>query len=295
MSASLMRAAALAAALAGTVPAACAGAESAQAGRSADGVRAAATEARAQSGIAARVNAVRDGEVWMHFASRPGVCGGVGDENISTGRRQHRGGVYIADHVISTGDGDWDCVEGPTWVALERHDGRTDGIRVRVARPWSGPGHERVTDLGLVGAREASDYLMSLAEHETNGSVGEKALLPATLADSVTTWPALLRIAKRDELPQQTRRSAVFWLSQQAGDAITRQLGDFVNDDSEDREVRKQAVFALSQRPHDEAVPELLRIARTHRDPEIRKTAMFWLGQTNDPRAVALFEEILSH
>jgi HEAT repeat protein len=125
--------------------------------------------------------------------------------------------------------------------------------------------------------------------------VGEKALLPATLADSVTTWPALLRIARREGTPQQTRRSAVFWLSQQAGDRITRELANFVSDGDEDRELRKHAVFALSQRPRDESIPELVRIARTHRDPEIRKTAMFWLGQSNDPRAVALFEEILSH
>ena len=67
----------------------------------------------------------------------------------------------------------------------------------------------------------------------------------------------------------------------------------FVSDSEEDRELRKHAVFALSQRPRDEAVPELVRIARTHRDPEIRKTAMFWLGQSGDPRAIALFEEIL--
>ncbi|HEX8907186.1 MAG TPA: HEAT repeat domain-containing protein [Longimicrobiaceae bacterium] len=284
MSTRLMRAAAVAAALAGAVPAACAGAESAQA-------------RDAQSGLAARVDAAPDGEVWMHFASRPGVCGGGDDNsvNISTERRQRRSGVYISDHQISTGTGNWECVEGPVWVALEREGGRIENIRVRVARGWSREGHGRVTDLGAVGAREASDYLLGIAERSTNGHVGEKALLPATLADSVTTWPALLRIARRDAAPQQTRRSAVFWLSQQAGDHITRDLGELVNDDDEDREVRKQAVFALSQRPHDEAVPELIRIARTHRDPEIRKTAMFWLGQTNDPRAVALFEEILRH
>ena len=34
-------------------------------------------------------------------------------------------------------------------------------------------------------------------------------------------------------------------------------------------------------------------LARTHRDPEVRKQAMFWLGQSNDPRALAFFEEVL--
>ena len=60
-----------------------------------------------------------------------------------------------------------------------------------------------------------------------------------------------------------------------------------------DREVRKNAIFALSQRSNDEGVPALIRIARTNPDPELRKTALFWLGQSEDPRALDLFEEIL--
>jgi len=244
-------------------------------------------QAGEQGGLAARVAAAPEGEVWMRFASRPGVCGSENGTTISDGA--HRG-------TMRNGDGsEWNCVEGPVWVALERRGGRVEKVRMKVARGWSTEGRGRVTDLGTVGAREASDYLLALAERATEGRVGEEAIVPATLADSVTTWPALLRLARADALPQQTRRSAVFWLGQQAGDRITHELSAFVSDSEEDRELRKHAVFALSQRPRDEAVPELVRIARTHRDPEIRKTAMFWLGQTGDPRAIALFEEILSH
>jgi HEAT repeat protein len=110
----------------------------------------------------------------------------------------------------------------------------------------------------------------------------------------VTVWPALLRVAKSETRPRETRSQAVFWLGQAAGEAATAELSGLVGDDSVDREVRKQAVFALSQRPRDEAVPALVRVARTHRDPEIRKQALFWLGQSGDPRAIALFEELLT-
>jgi HEAT repeat protein len=58
--------------------------------------------------------------------------------------------------------------------------------------------------------------------------------------------------------------------------------------------VREQAVFALSQRPREEGVPSLIRIAKTHSDPEIRRKAIFWLGQSHDPRALALFEDLLT-
>jgi len=52
-------------------------------------------------------------------------------------------------------------------------------------------------------------------------------------------------------------------------------------------------VFALSRLPRDQAVPELLDVARTHRDPQVRSRALFWLGETGDPRALDLFEEVL--
>jgi HEAT repeat protein len=66
-----------------------------------------------------------------------------------------------------------------------------------------------------------------------------------------------------------------------------------VRDGGGELEVRKQAVFALSQRPRDESVPALIRVVHTSREREIVRTALFWLGQSDDPRALALFEDIL--
>jgi HEAT repeat protein len=44
--------------------------------------------------------------------------------------------------------------------------------------------------------------------------------------------------------------------------------------------------------PKDEAIPELLPVAETNSDPAVRKDAIFWLGQTHDPRALAYSEQI---
>ena len=85
----------------------------------------------------------------------------------------------------------------------------------------------------------------------------------------------------------------MFWLGQAAGEEATKGLDSIVTGRASDIEIRKQAVFALSQRPDEEGVPALIRIARTNRHPELRKTALFWLGQSDDPRALTLFEEIL--
>jgi hypothetical protein len=46
--------------------------------------------------------------------------------------------------------------------------------------------------------------------------------------------------------------------------------------------------------PQDEGVPKLIEVATTNHNPEVRKQAMFWLGQSNDPRALAFFEKVLA-
>jgi HEAT repeat protein len=65
-----------------------------------------------------------------------------------------------------------------------------------------------------------------------------------------------------------------------------------VEDDPETA-VKKKAVFALSQLPKDEGVPLLIDLARKNANPAVRKQAMFWLGQSEDPRALAFFAEVL--
>jgi hypothetical protein len=34
-------------------------------------------------------------------------------------------------------------------------------------------------------------------------------------------------------------------------------------------------------------------VAKANRNPEVRKQAMFWLGQSKDPRAIRFFEMVL--
>jgi HEAT repeat protein len=198
--------------------------------------------------------------------------------------------------MISDGesdDPDWvsDCERGPVRVSLRVRDGRITEADTRVAGRWRS-GRSDVKDLGLVPAREAADLMLALARR-AGQDAGDELLTAATLADSAVIWPKLLRMAREDGLPSETRKQAVFWLGQAAGEAATRGLDSIAVDDRGDLEVREHAVFALSQRPADEGVPALIRIARTNPHPELRRKALFWLGQSEDPRALSLFEEIL--
>ncbi len=244
--------------------------------------------ASAQS-IASRVARVSNGTVRMTFAAKPGICGSGNSIRHSNGRGRT---TWSDDNTSRDVEWESDCSLGPARVVLDRRGGELTDLRFYVGGRWR-PATADVVDLGTVSAREAADYLVSIAQSE-KGSMGEKAIFPATIADSANIWPALIKVARNPDLPRSTRTQSVFWLGQAAGDVATANLNSLVLDNSVDREVREQAVFALSQRPRDEGVPALIAVARTNKDPEIRKKALFWLGQSHDPRALDLFEELLT-
>jgi hypothetical protein len=97
----------------------------------------------------------------------------------------------------------------------------------------------------------------------------------------------------RTETDSENRNQALFWLGHKAGEKSLGVLKDVVEKEDADTEVQKHAVFVISRRPAEEAVPLLIKIARTHQKAEVRKQAIFWLGRTGDARALAFFEEIL--
>jgi HEAT repeat protein len=149
-----------------------------------------------------------------------------------------------------------------------------------------------VVDLGDVVPAEAADYLLDLAAR-VPGGVGGDLVFPATLAAGVEVWPRLADMARDRSLPRQTRKGAIFWMGQAAGERAAGTLGELIDQSDADADVQEQAVFALSQLRDGGGVDALIDIARDHRNPKVRKTAMFWLAQSDDPRVVALFEEIL--
>jgi HEAT repeat protein len=96
----------------------------------------------------------------------------------------------------------------------------------------------------------------------------------------------------RDGKNAQLRGDALFWVAQRAGAKAMETVTNAIDNDP-DTEVKKKAVFALSQMPKDEGVPKMIEVARNNRNPEVRRQAMFWLGQSRDPRALQFFEDIL--
>jgi hypothetical protein len=240
------------------------------------------------SALGARIDAVRAGRVRMTFAAQPGVCGnGMSWFRVRGGSIN---GTVINGNWSGGRDVEASCEHGPVRVVVVRADGETTDVRAYVGGTWKAD--TGVTDLGAVAAVEAGRWLLNLAEHGP-AKPARAAMTAATLADSVDAAKALLRIARDDQRPTDIRSSALAWLGETVGEQMAMTL-DSIAYEPGDREVRKQAIFALSRRPADEAVPALLKMVETLPDRELRKTAVFWLVQSKDPRAVAWVEKRLT-
>jgi len=246
------------------------------------------THAASAQSLTRRIADVGDGTVVFSFASRSGVCGD-GQTYVRDGfgegmRISERGSFSGRNH----GDDDWPpCIPGPVHVRATVSRGEV--IRLRT---FAGPLRDRDAgerrDLGMVSVGDATSFLTRLVE-QANGRSASEAVLPIVLADSIDPWPTLLRFARDERLSRSIRSSVDFWLARGASAA----LGVADHDDDADDDVRGSAVFALSQQPKDIAIPRLLEVARRNAHPAARSQALFWLGQSGDPRAIDLFDEIL--
>ena len=253
-------------------------------------------ESVAAQSLAQRVQqAPADRTVMFSYEARPGVCGdgrniiNVGDEDVQyVDLRNGERTIVTRNGRHTTRSGR--CDFGPVRIELQREGGRIEKVRARVGAEDT---PRDALDLGTVSPAEAVDYLLGHVVRSAPDKAAGNAVFASTIAAGVEPWPALLEIARDEELDRDVRKSAVFWVGQAAAERATEGLRSMVYSET-DIDVRESAIFALSQRPRDEGVPILIDIVRTSPEPKLRKSAMFWLGQSGDPRAIALFEELLT-
>ena len=203
------------------------------------------------------------------FLSR--LAGEAGDERQAR-RRSDSAVAALALHADSAAD-----------TALEQLSaaGHPEGLRKQAAF-W----------MGEARGRRGFEMLSRIVREDSSDQVRDHAVFALTRSKEPGAMDEVIRVAHQDKSPR-VRGQALFWLAQRAG-AKTAQaaINDAIANDPE-TEVKKKAVFALSQIPSGEGVPMLIQVARSNRNPEVRKQAMFWLGQSQDPRALSFIEDVL--
>jgi HEAT repeat protein len=254
-----------------------------------------AVSAQSAATIAARVAGAPDGEVRMTYASRADACGD-GRDGIALGHS-----FYTSSSIESYGSwSGFNCTHGPARIALTVQDHQVVAVRPFIGGAW--PSGSVVLDLGTVPAAQAASYFLSLAPKLATSS-HRNPLLAAVLADSTNIAPDLLRIARDGSASLRTRRRAVNFVGI-IGDRSTvaplvelaRQGGSTGHADviGPGDGVQAAAVGALAMLGDDAGLPALMDLARGGSE-SVRKSAVFWLGQSDAPRARELVRSVIDN
>jgi hypothetical protein len=191
------------------------------------------------------------------------------------------------------GGSNHDEIGEPALAAIAYHlDARADALLGKRAFDRSLAKEARQQAVFWAGnARGEAGYRLieRVLSSEPVGDLREHALFALTQSSVPGAADRIKRAAVEDR-DDDVRAQALFWLSQ----TKTQGAGEWIYgrlDAERDDHVREQAVFALSQL--DDGTDWLIKILRAKRDPETVRHAQFWLGQSNDPRALQELEKIL--
>ena len=149
--------------------------------------------------------------------------------------------------------------------------------------------------LSDVSADRSVTWLVSIVADSEAGRRPTRLANPALAAIGLHAGPAASRTLvglARDGRTTAVRGQALIWLAQHASAQAGSVIADAIERDPE-IEVKRRAVIALGRLPREEGVPLLIDVARSNESTALRRQAMQTLGQSNDPRALAFFEQVL--
>jgi HEAT repeat protein len=119
----------------------------------------------------------------------------------------------------------------------------------------------------------------------------DNIFLAVSRSDSPRASRWLAGVAADASESEHTREQAMFWLGQ--GRSPTEDLVRLY-DRLPSATLRSHYTFVLSQRRDREALDKLIDVAEHDRDKSVRHQALFWLGQSKDPRALAFIRDLVT-
>jgi HEAT repeat protein len=146
--------------------------------------------------------------------------------------------------------------------------------------------------LGQRRSTENTQFLRALYSRLTNEDLKEKVLFSLSQQRGAGNEQWLMSIVVDPKEDVELRKKALFWAGQ-SGVATAELAGLY--DRLTDAEIKDHMIFVLSQRQKDAAANnKLFDIAKNEKDPELRKKAIFWLGQSRDPRAQQFLIDLIN-
>jgi HEAT repeat protein len=179
--------------------------------------------------------------------------------------------------------------------ALHEHgSARATAVLRRLAESAQTPQEVReqaVFWLGQRRSQENADFLRSLFGKVNDEDLQKKILFSLSQMRAFENDRWLMSIAL-DESNSSELRGHALWTAGQAGVAGSELVT--VYDRLSDQDVKEKLIWVMSESRDRAATDKLIEIAKSDPNREMRKKALFWLGQKNDPRVRQLLVDILN-
>lgn len=133
--------------------------------------------------------------------------------------------------------------------------------------------------IGQSDREEGLKILFDLYEERSEDDLREKVIFAISQHDSKQAAEYLKRIARSDTNPEM-REKAIFWLSQRDEESLPLLVELYDAESSE--KTREKIMFSISQVDTRAAIDVLEKIAREEDSVNLRKKAIFWIGQHDD-------------
>ncbi|HEV8410066.1 MAG TPA: HEAT repeat domain-containing protein [Gemmatimonadaceae bacterium] len=178
----------------------------------------------------------------------------------------------------------------------QKSDDRAQAVLRDYAGRDDAPDHAREQAVFWLGQRRSDEnakFLRDLFAKTTSKSLKDKIIFSISQTRNSGNDEWLLDQAVNTKNSMEIRKNALFWAGQN-GSMDMAKVGALYDKGSE-TEFKKQVIFVLSQRGKSpEAIDKLIDIAKNEKDKELRKEAIFWLSQSHDPRVAKFLMDIIN-
>ena len=203
--------------------------------------------------------------------------------------------VAALDSIASSSTDD-EILDKAIFALSQTRDERSDAALRRIASDDRKSSHARTQAIFWFGQthRDADDmrFLRELFSRSRSEEIQSSIIQAMSQAHTSESMRWLIEIARDKSVSIEGRKNALFWAGQSGADL--RQLISLYDEMKGQTDIQNQLIFVFSQRRDRDAIDKLMDIASNDSDRDLRKQAIFWLGQSRDPRVQKFLLDLIN-
>ena len=140
---------------------------------------------------------------------------------------------------------------------------------------------------------QVADVLIEILGAEKDLEILEMALMSLSRVDSPKANQALLEVVVRPDVGEEFKSMALHFAAR--NDQVDMGMLKKIYDGAANRDLKRQVCLVLTRmEDQDAALEMLIEISRIEEDSEIRRDAVFWIGQFDNERAAEYLLEVIN-